>query len=445
MLEKRLKAFLNGGNERSAKARKNIVALVLFKGGHILMGLLLVPLTLRFVGADTYGIWLAISSMVGWLSFFDIGINNGLKNRLTEALAQNDIQLAKKYVSTTYAILTLIFIPLMIIMLVVAPMLDWQRILNVPGASVDGLLASVCIVITYFCINFILSTVNIVMQADQRPADAALRTLVQQLLSIVVIYAMTLMTQGSLLKLCIALCASPIVVVAFFNFSLFTGRYRNIAPSVKDVDFSTAPSLLKLGVQFFIIQIAGVIQFQMTNFLIIHYFGATEVTEYNVASKFFNVPYMFWVTIITPLWAAVTDAVTKGDYDWIRNAVRKYLFLFIFFLSGTVLMLVLSGPFYKLWVGDAVTVPFQVSLWVMIFNLTLMYGSVFVHVLDGAGVLKIQTVACIVSPLVFLGLCFLFIHAGWGVKSILIASVIANFNGWLLAPVQCLFYLKKHN
>lgn len=436
MLESRLTSFFFRGSRRSIQAKKNIAAMVFIKGGNILIGLLLVPLTLRYVDSDTYGIWLAISSMVAWMSFFDIGINNGLKNKLTEALAHGDIPLAKRFVSTTYALLSLIFLPLMVLLLVVTPMLDWYSLLGLHASSVNGLLISVCIVITYFCINFILSTINVVMLADQRPAAESFRVFLQQLLSLLVIFVLTRTTEGSLVKLCLALCLCPLLVIGFFNLTLFRGRYSDIRPSFASVDFSLAPELFKLGVMFFIIQIAGVIQYQMTNFLIIRYFGPTDVTGYNIAYKYFSVPYMFWVTMLTPVWAAVTDALARGELPWVANVVRKYLLLFLVFLAGSLLMLALASPIYNLWVGDSVSVPFEVSLWVMIFNLAMMFGSVFVNVLNGAGILKVQTVACILSPLVFLGCCMLFINLGWGVKSILIASVISNFNGLLLAPVQ---------
>ena len=432
-----------GGDDRTVKVKKNAAAMIVLKGGNVLVGLLLVPLTLHFVSSETYGIWLALSSIVAWFSFFDIGINNGLKNRLTEALAHQDMVLAKKYVSTTYALMVLIFIPLMIVMLVVAPLLNWYSILGLPEGTVDGLLASVCIIITYFCINFILSTVNVVMQADQRPADAAFRIFLQQLLSLVVIYVLTLTTEGNLLKLCLALCACPLVVVGIFNITLYSGRYKEIGPSFSGIDFKVAPDLFKLGIQFFIIQIAGIIQFQMTNFLIIHFFGANEVTEYNIAYKYFNVPYLMWAIVVTPVWAAVTDAIAKNDLAWVRETVKKYMFILLLFVAGTLLMLLFSDPLYKLWVGDTVNVPFTISLWVMLLNLSLMYATVFVNVLNGAGILKVQTIACLVSPILYLLLCFLFIRLGWGVKSVLVASIIANFNGILLAPIQCFRLLKS--
>lgn len=79
--------FFTQGDERSLNVKKNIALMILVKGGSILLSLLLVPLTLNYVDNECYGVWLTLSSMVVWISFFDIGINNGLRNRLTEALA----------------------------------------------------------------------------------------------------------------------------------------------------------------------------------------------------------------------------------------------------------------------------------------------------------------------------------------------------------------------
>ena len=72
-------SFIKKGNERSIKAKKNILAMLFLKGGNILVNLMLIPITINYVNADNYGIWLTVSSIISWMSFFDIGINNGLK------------------------------------------------------------------------------------------------------------------------------------------------------------------------------------------------------------------------------------------------------------------------------------------------------------------------------------------------------------------------------
>ncbi|MDY5238381.1 lipopolysaccharide biosynthesis protein [Bacteroides helcogenes] len=435
--------FFTQGDERSLNVKKNIALMILVKGGSILLSLLLVPLTLNYVDNECYGVWLTLSSMVVWISFFDIGINNGLRNRLTEALAHNDYELGRKYVSTTYAILFLIFIPLMCLLLLVAPFVNWYSLLNINQGNVEGLLIAICIVIAYFCINFIFSTINIVTLAVQKPAISSMITLVQQLVSLTIIYILTLTTKGSLVYLCLALCVAPLVVILGANMVLYKKRYQEIAPTFKSVDFSVSSDLMKLGIQFFIIQTACIVQCQLINFLIIRYYGAAEVTSYNISYKYFSVLTMVWTIIITPLWAAVSDATVKQDYAWVKNAERKYLKLFMLFVLGGAFMFFISSYVYDLWVGSKVVITSILSFWVFIYCLVSMFSGIYVTILNGMGLLKVQMYACFFSPFVFLGLCYIFINMGLGVHGFLIAMIISSFNGYLLAPVQYILHMKS--
>lgn len=414
----------------------------MIKGGNILTGLLLVPMTLGYVDSGTYGLWIALSSMVAWISFFDIGINNGLKNHLAKALATGEYDKARTFVSTTYALLVLIFIPLMFVLLCVSPYVDWFSLLNIRHA--DSLLPSVCIIIAYFCINFILSTINIILIADQKPAAASFRTLIQQITSLVIIFILTKITKGSLLNLCLALCVSPVIVITLFNVTLFRRRYNHIAPRFKNIDFRQAPVLMKLGSQFFIIQIAGIIQFQMINFFIIRYYGAADVTAYNIAYKYFNVLYMIWGILITPLWVGATDAMTCNDYRWIKDMLGKYQKFFFVSIGTGLTMLAISGPVYDLWIGNKVEIPQSLSFIVMLYNLAMMYGGVYVQILNGCEKLKVQMMASLISPITFIGIFyFLRNYLTCGLSSILIAAILSNFNGLILAPIQCRRMLKE--
>ena len=60
-----------------------------------------------------------------------IDLNNGLKNKFAEAKAMNNEVLIQKYVSTTYFVLALIFVPLMILLLIANTFIDWCSWLNV--------------------------------------------------------------------------------------------------------------------------------------------------------------------------------------------------------------------------------------------------------------------------------------------------------------------------
>lgn len=418
--------------------------MLFLRGGNILIGLLLVPMTINYVDSTNYGIWLTLSSMVGWMSFFNIGLNNGLKNKLGDALAKHDYYKGKIYVSTTYAMLAIIFVPLMLILLIIVPYVDWHSFLNIPNTLGNSLNLSICILIIYFCIHFILSTINMVLHADQNPAGASSRDFVQQLLSLIIIWILTSTSQGSLLELCIALCLTPLLVCAIFNFTLFRTRYRNIAPSIKYINFSVAPELLNLGVKFFIIQIAGIIQYQMSNFLILRYIGANEVTYYNISYKYVSVLWMFWSIITTPIWVAVTDAIANNDYEWIKHTKRKYLRIFGVFSICGMAMLYFSPFVYKTWIGNSVHIPFYLTFFVLIYILVMMFGNIYVSILNGASQLNLQMYSCMVSPFIYF-IVFYFCNKqlNFGVESVIITSILSNFNGFLIAPLQCEKLLKN--
>lgn len=439
-------SYFTKGSERTIKAKRNVLLMLFYKGGNILIGLLLVPMTINYVDSENYGIWLTLSSMVAWMNFFDIGLNNGLRNKLAESLAVNDYELGRKYVSTTYAMLALIFVPLMLALLIVVPFIDWPSLLNLSPKYGQSLITALCILVAYFCLNTIFNTINVVMMADQQPADASLRTFVQQAASLMVIFILTKTTSGSLINLCLALCLCPLIIVIIFNITLFRGKYIKVAPRFSAIDFKVAPNLLKLGVQFFIIQIAAIIQYQMTNFLIMRYFGALSVTEYNVAYKYFSVVTMIWGILTTPVWSAVTDAYTKGDIGWITRMINKFIRFFILFSLGGLVLLVISPIFYKIWLGDKVTITFMLSTAVLIYNMALMFSQLFVLVLNGIGKIKVQTYASIFSPILFLMIFFLCAkELNIGVYSVIIASIIANYNGLILAPIQCRKLIKRAN
>ena len=105
------------GNSRSIIVKKNIIASFFLKCISILVSLQVVPLTITYINPTKYGIWLTLSSIIAWLSYFDLGFAHGFRNRFSEAKANGNILLAKEYVSTTYAVLSVLFLSVFLLRL----------------------------------------------------------------------------------------------------------------------------------------------------------------------------------------------------------------------------------------------------------------------------------------------------------------------------------------
>ena len=435
---RRANVYFQKGNPRSILAKKNILGSLFVRVTSICISLVMVPLTISYVNPSRYGIWLTLSSVVGWISFFDIGFTNGLRNKFAEANARGDTELARQYVSTAYLFLSVIFGGMWGLLLVVNRFLDWGRVLNIPNAGEEQVGAVAAIVLTYFCFLFVLRTVNTLLTADQQPAVAALLDMLGQLISLGVIFVLTRTVSGSLMNLTVALCVPTLMVLLLANLLLFRSRYARFAPSLGLVRIELARDIMGLGFKFFIPQIAYILQYQTTSFLIAHYFDVTQVTSYNIAYKYFNVLQMGFAILITPLWSGVTDSYSRGDMEWIRHVVNRYLYLLSAFVLAGLVMLLFSERMYDLWIGKGkVEVSFAVSLLCYLFIVTAMFSNIFVSVLNGIGALKIQFISSLITPVLFILLSLLCIlKLGMGVEGILLSTIVSNIFGFVIAPIQ---------
>lgn len=430
--------LITKGHERSVKAKKNILASVIIKGSSIAISLVLVPLTINYINPSRYGIWLTLSSIIAWLSFFDIGLTQGLRNKFAEAKARGDDSIAQIYVSTTYAVLGIIFFITWVLFLFINPLLNWSSILNVADSMRSEVSLLAVIVFTYFCISFVVKIVTTVLVADQQPAKSSLIDLLGQIFALIFILILVKTTEGSLIKLGIALCLSPLVVLIGANFLLFRGEYEKFKPVFSKIRFKYAKDLFNLGLVFFLIQFAGIAQYQTANIIIARNFGTDDVTSYNIVYKYFGVLNMVFSIFLIPFWSASTEAYKKNDIQWIKNGIKKYNQLNILLILGGLVMLIFSNAIYRFWLGEGkVNIPFSLSLWGFIFFNVTIFGGKYVNFLNGISALRIQFLSSIISPFLYVAIAIILIrYYHMGVYSLFVASVIANFNAFLLAPIQ---------
>jgi len=425
------------GHERSVKAKKNIIASFAVKGVSIVIGFLMVRVVLGYLDQTKYGIWLTLSSFITWFSFFEIGLGSGLKNKLAEALAVKNYNLAKTYISTTYAILSIVIGVVALLFFIANIFIDWTLILNTDQSLTSELSTLALIVFGFFFIRFVIKLINIVLVADQRPAIANAFGPIGNLIALVLIYVLTKTTNGSLIYLGWTLSVTPILVLIVATLYFYKKDYKNIAPSISFVKLRYAKDLLNLGVKFFVLQIVGLVIYQSSNIIIAQYFGPSEVTTYNIAYKYFSILMMVFTIIISPFWAAYTEAWVKKDIIWIKNTVNKLLKIWILMCVGGVIMLYFSENFYKLWVGDKVIVPFNLSFVLLIYFITFTFGGVFNMFINGVGKVKLQMYSSIVGAVLFIIVAITLIkHTSLGISGLVIASIISNFNGIIIAPIQ---------
>lgn len=427
--------MFSSDSERSSLIKKNIFGSFVLRGVNILISFFLVPLTIGFVTNEIYGVWLTIFSIVHWIGLFDIGFGNGLRNRITESVAIGDYGLAKKYISTTYACLSIIFLPLGVILFFVCPYINWPGLLNVsPELNLD-IIHSMQIVILFFCLTCILKIQNTVLYSMQQNALGSLFETFGQLLVLITIFVLTKTTEGSLVKLSLVLNLCPIIIYFLTYWWIFYRKYPKLKPSFSSIQLRLAKDILSLGVKFFIIQIAVVVLYGSINVIISHVSGPENVTEYNVVYKYLSIPNMAFGIMIAPLWSAYTDAYTKNDFAWMKNVYNK-MFRLMLILLGVLLVLVSLYPvFFHLWLGDKVEIHFSMILVVAVYMFTMIWNSLHSYIINGIGKIELQLYTSIICTIVNIPLA-LYLGGIWGAEGVVASTCFLNLIPLLALTIQ---------
>lgn len=403
---RQLKEKFLAKDARGKKVQKNIIVIIILQGISVLTSFLLVPLTIDYVSASEYGIWLTISSIVGWFSLVDIGMGSGLKNKLTEALAQNDIILAKKYVSTTYISLGVFVTLIFSILLAVTCFIDWAVILNQADSMKSMLTETMFIVVAFFAMRMIVSLISMILTAHMLPAASTAINTASNLLTLIVILILTELIPGDLRVLALVLSGIPVLIYILVTIILFSKKYKKISPSWKYFDKREMKSLLNLGVGFFFIKISMILLFQTSNIIIIHWFTNEDVVVYNVAYKLFSVAFIMFDMLVQPYWTAFTDAWVKKDNEWIQDSIAKLLRIWKVISLCCIIVLLLSPIIYKIWIGDSVHIPFILSAVMCLYFICRCYGGTYNMFINGTGKIRIQSITLAIMTLLYFPLAY---------------------------------------
>jgi len=405
-------------DSRSRMLQKNILFLFCIKGFNILCSLILVPLTLGYLTKVSYGIWMAISSILMWFSFFDVGLGNGMRNYLTKWITLKNYPECRKYIATTFALLSMIIGGLSFVVLIASYFVDFNSLLSVDTISNEDLRDVLLVAVLFTSVNFVVKNVGVIFMSLQKYAVNDLIIFIGHLLSLAIIYILKITTDGSLLYVTLAFTASPVLIFSIAGIILFI-KNKELKPSFKEIDFSITKQLMGKGASFFVIQLTScLVIYGSANLLISHYCGPDVVAEYNIAFRYFNIITIGYTIIIAPLWSAYTNAYVKNDMPWINKTFNRSLLICFLFSALGLLMLVLSSWVYKIWLhDDDMNISFSISLCVFFYTVFFNLNNCVTYLLNGLNTIFVQLLTSLGLTVAYL--CIVpFVAQSYGVEGI---------------------------
>jgi len=376
---------------------KNMFAAFLIKGGSMFLGLVTMPAYMRYFPNQTVlGVWFTILSIMTWLFVFDFGVGNGLRNKLVDSLVRGDETRSKKLLSSAYIIFTALAGLFAVLGIIAFQFINWNSVFNITEdiISENTMRTAVTCVFVGVVFQFVLRLITSILYALQKSATTNLIAVVTSVLQLCyVLLAPSYGVEKNLIVLsCIYIVSTalPLIVTTIF---VFKKQLRNCIPSPKNYDSSVARGLVSLGGVFFFNQMLYMALVSTNEFVITQLNGAACVVEYQIYNKLFLLVGSFFSLALTPMWSAVTKAISEKDFIWLRKWYKRLNLLVLLAAFCEFMIIPFLQFVVNIWLGDnAIVINYGYAAAFAAFGSVYIYHTVLSTMVCGSGKLKLQAI-----------------------------------------------------
>jgi O-antigen/teichoic acid export membrane protein len=421
--------------------KNQIIYTIIIRFSSVAANLVLIPLLYNSLPSDSFGFWITLLSLAGWVSLLDIGIGQGLRNGVTVAIVKNDHKTSRELISTTYIVSFFLSFIFFIIFSIFLFYFDVSKELGISSISPEDVRYIIFVVLISVSFNFIVSTVNQLYHAVQLSGLAALMNLFSSLLFLIFTFVYVKFLGNDLVIISYLFLFSTAISGIFISFVYFK-KFPFLKPRLNEFNVHSVRSLLKIGGNFFIIQIGMSFLYSTDNFLIGKYFGSSSIRDYAVAFKLFSSISLLAGLIMTPLWSAYTKAKHENNFDFIHKALKiqyRMLSLVVFLLFFLVLF---CDKILDIWISGEVLVDINLKISLAVMTFLTIWNSIYANLLNGLEQTKLQMKTSIFAILFNVPLSFLFVnYLHLGISGIIYATCFCLFLFSVSAPFEAKKYI----
>jgi len=355
--------------------------------------LLMVPLTLHYLGDVDYAIWMTAASLSAMAAFADLGLGQGLVTRLTPLVVGREWDSARELVSTTYAVLASVALAGSGLVLAVTFWVDWPTVFNVSAGSSSRHLATIAAVcLLAFMINIPLALIVRVQYAFHAVTQANIWQALGGLVSLALAWSATVLDLGAT-ALIAAATSGPLLTNAAVSLLAYNGRFREVAPAPRHVRPGRVRNVLSGGSGYLTLTIVMSMALQADNIIVSHAAGATAVVGFAVAARLFAQLGSVVSLLSTPLWPANAGAIARGEMAWVVRTTSRMTLVSLTVALGIGGTIVLTGAdLFSWWTGDDLGISrWLLAGWAVWWSVVAVMSPRFM-VQNSVGIIKPQLI-----------------------------------------------------
>ncbi len=395
---------LDGKCDRLRRAGLTGTTNIVAQGINIAVTLISVPLTVPYLGIERYGLWLTIGSLLAWLTVADLGLKNSLVNALAEANGLDNRQMASEAVSTAFWVQVGLVAVFGLIAALAIPHINWHKVFNVSQqVSTQELRWGVGVFLACFLLSLPTGIVPAIYLGYQEGYIANLWLTVGSLLSLLALVLVTRF-EGGLPQLILAVSGIRVVVTIVNGIYLVFKEKSWLRPKFRAIRLGSLKRLLATGSMYMVAQLSGAGIFSSQALIISQISGPAQVGPFGIAYKLLTLPMMVTMLLTGPLLPAYGEAQARGDWNWIRQVLKKTLKITLTCLGPALLVLGFwAQPIIRLWAGTVMVPETSIVVWLSLYTLIVCIAQIFSVVIFGLERVRAQALVSSLTAIITVG------------------------------------------
>lgn len=417
-------------SERYRLAAWTILANAASKSAAMAVMVLSVSLTIPYLGAQRFGIWMTIASFAGMLTFLGLGVGNALTNHVASCASRSDAALLRRAISGGLGLLLMIGLVVGAVLWLLAAWLPWAKLIKVD----DVLLlleaqSAAKLFALLFGLNLFTTGIQSVFAGLQRSFEVYLVSALGSLASLLALWLAAQAQAGLPVLLAATLGTQSLSILLLLG--VLVRRKLLALGGINLAIRQETSGLIRIGGLFFILQVGTMIGWGADALIISSALGPTAVAVYSIAQRLFQFVTQPLAMMNSPLWGAYADAHAKGDVAFIRRTLRASMLLTLgVSMLGVTILFFNSEWLLHYWTGGNVLVPMLLLGLVALWTVLESCGVAFAMFLNGVQVVKQQVIVVSIFCVFVLPLKI------WGVNSVgLIAIPLATMTVYALTHI----------
>lgn len=379
------------------------------------------PIVVRDLGRDLYGVWTLVTSITGYFTVLDFGVNTAIVRYISRSAAKSDNEFGRAVYSTSMAIFAVAGVVVMAVSLVFAYF--FQDIFELYAFPRSYLYAVFVVSALDLALGLVCSVFFGVLAGLQEFKFLNGTSLAVNLVKSVLI--VVLLGRGySLLALAFLQVAAS-ALRALLQFQLLRSKYQHLAFRVSAVSRDAAKAIYSYSIYSFIIAVALKLLFFTDSVVIGAVVGVSQVAFYAIPATLLDYLEKFVWSMVAVLVPQISANEGAGESS---GNVRVYItgtsYTLLVSMPAIISLYFYGGDFIRLWMGAEFEGPSTAVLRLLLVGFGFAFSQLIAHgILKGISRHKVLSIILALEALANLGMSVA-LAKPYGIQGVAVGTLV---------------------